>query len=39
LLQSDLPPERITPAVMRNLLGEELEAQLSGTAAAKRSDR
>lgn len=30
LLQSGLPPERITPAVVRNLLGEELEALLWG---------
>jgi hypothetical protein len=30
LLQSGLAPENITPAVVRNLLGDELEAQLSG---------
>jgi hypothetical protein len=30
LLQSGLPPDRITPAVVRNLLGEELEALLWG---------
>jgi hypothetical protein len=30
LLQSGLAPENITAAVVRNLLGDELEAQLSG---------
>jgi hypothetical protein len=33
LLQSGLPPDRITPAVVRNLLGEELEALLWGPRA------
>jgi hypothetical protein len=36
LLQSGLAPERVTPAVVRNLLGEELEAQLSGTPSPKQ---
>jgi Dna[CI] antecedent, DciA len=31
LLQSGLAPDRITPAVVRNLLGEELEALLWGS--------
>lgn len=37
LLQSRLPPDRITPAVIRNLLGTELEALLwpQGAAAAE----
>jgi hypothetical protein len=34
LLQSGLAPDRITPAVVRNLLGAELESQLSGAATA-----
>jgi len=34
LLHSGLPPERVTPAVVRNLLGAELESQLSGAAAS-----
>jgi len=34
LLQSGLGPDRITPAVVRNLLGEELASQLSGAATA-----
>ncbi len=33
LLKSRLPPERITPAVVRNMLGPELEALLWGSAA------
>ena len=32
LLQSGLEPDRITPAVVRNLLGDELEAQLHWSA-------
>jgi hypothetical protein len=28
LLQSRLPPDRVTPAIVRNLLGDELEAML-----------
>jgi hypothetical protein len=28
LLHSRIPPDRITPAIVRNLLGEELEALL-----------
>jgi len=35
LLQSGLAPDRMTPAIVRNLLGDELEAQLSGAAASK----
>jgi hypothetical protein len=34
LLQSGLAPDRITPAIVRNLLGDELAAQLSGATAA-----
>lgn len=39
LLQSRLPPDRITPAVIRNLLGAELETLLwpQGAAAAERT--
>jgi len=33
LLKSRLPPERITPAVVRNMLGPELEKLLWGSAA------
>ncbi len=33
LLKSRLPPERITPAVVRNMLGPELESLLWGSAA------
>jgi hypothetical protein len=39
LLQSGLPPDRMTPAIVRNLLGEELEAQLSGAVASKTTSR
>ncbi len=35
LLHSGLAPDRITPAIVRNLLGDELEAQLSGTEPTK----
>jgi len=34
LLQSGLAPDRITPAIVRNLLGDDLESQLSGGAAS-----
>jgi hypothetical protein len=34
LLQSRLPPDRISPAVIRNLLGDELEALLWPSAAS-----
>jgi hypothetical protein len=39
LLQSGLAPDRITPAVVRNVLGDEMEAQLSGAAASKKTSR
>jgi hypothetical protein len=35
LLQSGLAPDRMTPAIVHNLLGDELAAQLSAAAAAK----
>ena len=38
LLQSQLPPERITPAVVRNLLGPELEALLWGSRSASSKE-
>jgi len=39
LLQSGLSPERVTPAVVRNLLGEELESQLSEHVLANENQR
>lgn len=39
LLQSGLAPERVTPAVVRNLLGEELESQLSEHVTANENYR
>jgi len=41
LLQSRLPPDRISPAVVRNLLGDELEALLWGrpAPASKNANR
>jgi hypothetical protein len=39
LLQSGLAPDRMTPAIVRNLLGDELEAQLSGAVVSKKTSR